>query len=90
MTLSFLTSDGASRGAEYHPVCKLKVQPAQYQFTRSQRLTSFSGCGFEFESTNRVRVLQLFAKQLQHSVKSFLENPIIQEHLEGEKVLARL
>lgn len=35
-------------------------------------------------------MLQLFAKQLQYSVKSFLENPLIKEHLEGEKVMGRL
>jgi hypothetical protein len=43
----------------------------------------------EFESSNRMRVLQLFAKQMQFSLKNFMDNPILQEYLQGKRVMLR-
>jgi hypothetical protein len=83
MYLHVLTGDGQTRGAEYQPVCRLAIQPTQLLFSRSLRLSSFSAFGVEFESTNKIKVLQLFVHQLRDSMRSFLGNPIIQEHIQG-------
>ena len=88
--LQVLSGDGQTRGAEYQPVCRLAVQPTQLRFSRSARLSSFAAFGLEFESTNKVKVLQLFARQLRDSMKSFFGSPIIQDHIQGQKVYHRL
>lgn len=47
---------------QYFMVSRLSFQPQTLQLLRSQHMSSFSGFGIEFESTNRIKVLQLFCR----------------------------
>lgn len=85
-----LTSEAVNHASSYHLVCSLKLQPNHFYFNRSPALTSFSAFGVEFESSNRLLVMQMFAKQLHHSFTSFVNNPLIEEYLQGKRVIAKL
>lgn len=53
-------------------------------------MSSFSGFGIEFESTNRVKVLQLFCRQLYSSMMSFYRNPTVLSQVRGDLIYDRI
>jgi len=74
----------------YFMVSRLSLQPQTVQLLRSQYMSSFSGFGIEFESTNRAKVLQLFCRQLYSSMMSFYRNPTVASHVRGDLIYARI
>lgn len=74
----------------YFMVSRLSLQPQTLQLLRSQYMSSFSGFGIEFESTNRAKVLQLFCRQLYSSMMSFYRNPTVFAHVRGDLIYARI
>lgn len=71
-------------------VSRLSFQPQTVQLIRSQYMSSFSGFGIEFESTNRTKVLQLFCRQVYSSLMSFYQNPLVSQHVRGGLIRDRL
>ena len=53
-------------------------------------MSSLSGFGIEFESTNRIKVLQLFCRQLYNSMVSFYQNPLVFQHVRGDLIYDRI
>lgn len=80
ISVQFLSSSSQPKASsEYKSVCRIGVQPSQILFSRTRYASSFQACGVEFESTNRIKVLQAFARQLHETMRGFLTTPHMSE-----------
>lgn len=89
LQLRVLNIAGGGQG-QYQQVCRFNIQPSNISFSRSASSSSFHAFGLEVESSNRVKIWQLFHEQMKQQVFSFFGNPILESHLHNKILILKL